>query len=76
MIIALLSLIALILLFGASVVKGWIKNAAAVVCASTLIVLAVLWVGSFFGENGFLYVWLGLGTLLFIASIWARCQKF
>lgn len=64
MIVALLVLIVLILLFGAGVVKGWIANAATMGCGFIAIVTALIWVGSFFGENGFLYVLLTIGGLM------------
>lgn len=70
MIIALLVLIVLILLFGAAAVKGWIANAAVAGCGFIAICLALVWVGSFFGKNGFAYLLLAIaGLMLVLAAI-------
>jgi hypothetical protein len=60
MTVALLLLIVLILLFGAGVVKGWLANLAGVGCAAIVILAALLWLGSFFGENGPAYILYGI----------------
>lgn len=70
MIVALLVLIVLILLFGAAAVKGWIANAVVAGCGFVAICLALIWVGSFFGKDGFAYVLLAIaGVMLLIAAI-------
>lgn len=70
MIVALLVLIVLILLFGAGVVKGWIANAVTLGCGGLAIVAALLWLGSFFGENGVQYVlWTVIGIMLLLALV-------
>lgn len=74
MIVALLVLIVLILLFGAGVVKGWLSNALGLVLGGGAIILALVWVGSFFGEHGAFWIFMIVGGLLFIGSIWARSQ--
>ena len=74
MIVALLVLIALILLFGAGVVKGWLSNAIGLVLGGGAIVLTLVWLGSYLGENGPFWLFIGIGVLLFIGSIWARSQ--
>lgn len=71
MVVALLVLIVLILLFGAGVVKGWIANAATMGCGFVAICLALIWLGSFFGENGFLYVLLAIGGILLLLGVLA-----
>lgn len=63
MVIALLILIVAILLFGAGAVKGWIRGGLAAGFGFAVIATALIWVGSFFGENGFLYVCLAIGGL-------------
>lgn len=63
MIVALLVVIILILLLGAGVVKGWIANGIGFGCGGLVILAALLWLGSYFGENGFKYiVWAILGV--------------
>lgn len=70
MIVALLVLIVLILLFGAGVVKGWIANAVTLGCGGLAIMAALLWLGSFFGENGVQYVlWTVIGIMLLLALV-------
>jgi hypothetical protein len=56
MIVALLILIVLILLFGAGVVNGWTANVATAGCGFIAICLPLAWLGSFFGKDGFMYV--------------------
>ena len=56
MIVLLLILIVLILLFGAAVVRGALANILGAVIGSILLCAVVLWVGSFFGEDGPRYV--------------------
>lgn len=68
MIVALLVLIVLILLFGAGVVKGWIANAVTMGCGFIALCLALIWLGSFFGENGFLYVLLAIGGIMLLLA--------
>ena len=75
MIVALLVLIVLILLFGAGVVKGWLANAATMGCGFIAIILALMWAGSFFGENGFRYVLLVLGGILLLLALLAAVFK-
>lgn len=69
MIVALLVLIVLILLFGAAAVKGWIKSTVAYVLGFTAIVTVIIWLSSFFGENGFLWVMGGLFVLVVAIGI-------
>jgi hypothetical protein len=69
MIVALLVLIVLILLFGAGAVKGWIKSTAVGVLGFAAICAVGIWLGSFFGEDGFAYVIFGGGGLLFVLSL-------
>jgi hypothetical protein len=64
MIVALLVLIVLILLFGAGVVKGWLANVAGLGCGGLVILVALLWLDSFFGENGVIYIVYGVGAVL------------
>jgi len=72
MIIALLILIIFILLFGAAAVKGWIFNAATILVGFVILVGLVIWVGSFFGDDGPMYVIIGGGTLLTILAFWVQ----
>jgi len=65
MIIALLILISLILLFGAAAVKGWIQNAVVVIIGFAAICTALIWLGSFFGEDGLTYVMLAITATMF-----------
>jgi len=68
MVVAILVVIALILLFGAGVVKGWLANLFGLGCGGLVILAALLWLGSFFGENGFTYiVWTICGILALLA---------
>ena len=72
MVIALLILIALILLFGAGVVKGWLRNIVGAAIGITLLAGLMLTVTSLLGEDAFWWIWLGGGTVLFVGSVWAR----
>jgi hypothetical protein len=69
MTVALLVVIVLILLFGAGVVKGWLTNLVALGCGGLAILMALLWLGSFFGENGVTYVMYAVGAILFALLI-------
>jgi len=69
MIVALLVLIVLILLFGAAAVKGWIKSTLVAVAGFAVICTAIIWLGSFFGEDGFLYVVLSIGGLALVLGV-------
>ena len=64
MIVALLVLVVLILLFGAGVVKGWLSNIVGFGCGGFLILVALLWLGSFFGDNGVTYIMYAVGAFL------------
>lgn len=75
MIVALLVLIVLILLFGAGVVKGWIANAATMGCGFIAICLALIWLGSFFGENGFMYVVFAIGGIALVLGIIGKIME-
>lgn len=66
---ALLVVIILILLFGAGVVKGWLANLVGFGCGGILILAALLWLGSFFGENGFTYIVYGIMALIGILAL-------
>jgi len=72
MILALLILIVLILLFGAGVVKGWLKNALGAMLGIGLIVALMLTVTSLFGENAFWWMVYGSGALLLAIVILAH----
>jgi apolipoprotein N-acyltransferase len=76
MVVALLVLIVLVLLFGAAAVKGWIKSALVWVLGFAVICTAIIWLGSFLGEDGFLYVVLGIGAfmLAFAALGWVLSE--
>lgn len=75
MIVALLVLIVLILLFGAAAVKGWIANAATAGCGFIAICLALIWLGSFFGENGFMYVLFAIGGITLVLGIIGKIME-
>jgi hypothetical protein len=75
MIVALLVLIVLILLCGAGAVKGWITNAFVTIVGFLAICLAFIWVGSFFGENGPMIVFMVVGGFLFVVSVIATINK-
>lgn len=72
MIIALLILIIFILLFGAAAVKGWIVNAGMMIVGFLILVGLVIWVGSFFGEEGPTYVIIGGGAFLTALAFWVQ----
>jgi hypothetical protein len=75
MIVALLVLIVLILLFGAGVVKGWIANVATMGCGFIAICPALIWLGSFFGENGFMYVLFTIGGIALVLGIIGKTME-
>jgi len=75
MIVALLVLIILILLFGAGVVKGWIANVATMGCGFIAICLALIWLGSFFGEHGFMYVVFAIGGIALVLGIVGKIME-
>lgn len=75
MIVALLVVIVLILLFGAGVVKGWLANGIGMGCGFLALVAAVLWLGSFFGENGVEYVFWGFLGFLLLLAIWGAIEQ-
>ena len=68
----LLILIVLILLFGAGAVKGWIRGALLGTLGICLAAGVIVWAVSVFGEDGFLWILLGGGGVLFVLSLWAR----
>jgi len=72
MTVILLLLIVLILLFGAGVVKGWLKNALGVVLGIALLTGILLTLVSIFGEDAFWTIWVGGGAFLFAFVIWAK----
>jgi len=74
MAIALLVLIVLILLFGAGVVKGWLANLLGVAIGVALTIALILTVVSLFGREAFLWLVVGGGGMLLLASIWARSE--
>jgi hypothetical protein len=74
-VVALLVLIVLILLFGAGVVKGWIANVVGYGCGGLAILAALLWVGSFFGEHGFMYVVYGILGLLLVLGLLGKALE-
>lgn len=72
MIIFLLILIVLILLFGAGVVKGWIKGLLTFVLGGVLAVALLVWLANILGEDGAMIA-LGIGALALAGlSVWAR----
>lgn len=75
MIVALLVLIILILLFGAGVVKGWIANVFTMGCGFIAICLALIWLGSVFGENGFMYVVFAIGGIALALGIIGKIME-
>ncbi|MDV3455873.1 hypothetical protein RZN05_02670 [Sphingomonas sp. HF-S4] len=75
MIIALLILIIAIMLFGAGFVKGWLKNVIGMIGGFVVMAGLAIWVGSFFGEDGPIWViMIGMG-LLFVLAIWVRSTE-
>lgn len=72
MILATLLLILAVLLFGAGVVKGFLANAAALGCGGIVIIGLAIWVGSFLGQNGLLYIFFGGAALLIAFAIFDR----
>lgn len=72
MLIALLILNVLILLFGAAVIKGWLKNAFGVALGVILLTGLLLVLRTVFGEKAFWVIWICAGTVLLIAVVWAR----
>lgn len=69
MIVALLVFIVLILLFGAGVVRGWLANVVGLGCGGLVILMALLWLGSFFGENGVTYIMYAIGAVLLALAV-------
>lgn len=57
------------MLFGAGAVKGWLANTVGFGCGGVLILAALLWLGSFFGENGFTYIVYGILALFGLLAI-------
>lgn len=75
MVIALLLLIAAIMLFGTGVVKGWLKNVTGLIGGFVIIAGLAIWVGSFFGADGPIWV-IGIGMgLLLVLAIWVRSTE-
>ncbi len=72
MTIILLLLIVLILLFGAGVVKGWLRNVFGAVLGISLLASILLTAVSIFGEDAFWTIWVGGGALLFALVVWAK----
>ena len=72
MVIALLVLIALILLFGAAVVRGWLRNVLGALVGCMLLAAAIMVAISLMGEGSFVWIWIGGGLALFVAALWAR----
>ena len=56
MLIALVSLIVFILLFGAGAVKGWLTNIVGFGLGGIILLVLALKLGSYFGEYGLLWV--------------------
>lgn len=56
MVVVLLILIAFILLFGAGVVLGWLRNVVGFGIGGLILLILLLKLGSYFGEYGFLWV--------------------
>lgn len=75
MIIALLILIVFILLFGATAVKGWIKHTGALALGLVIIIGLVLWVGSFFGEDGPANALLVIGGFVIAMALWTTWHE-
>jgi len=72
MVVALLNLIIQILLFGAGVVHGWLLNIFGAILGILLLATAIAVVSHFFGEDAFIWIWAGGGTILLITVLWAR----
>lgn len=73
--IALLVLIVCIMLFGAAAVKGVLANTMSVGCVTLLILIPILWVGSFIGEHGVIYTVMGILGLLLALAIWVKVTE-
>lgn len=72
MVVALLFLIVLILLFGAGVVRGLLRNMFGALWGMVLLAALMFTIIGIFGEEAWTWIWLGGGTLLLIAVLWAR----
>lgn len=73
--IALLVLIVCIMLFGAAAVKGVLANTLTLGCAALLILIPILWVGSFIGEDGVIYTVMGILGLLLALAVWVKVTE-
>lgn len=72
MIVGLLILIVLILLFGAGVVKGWLRNILGAALGLLIAAGALIWLASMLGEDGAIIALLIGGAMLFALGIWAK----
>lgn len=72
MVIAILFLIALILLFGAGVVKGWLANALGVIFGIGLLTFALFLLTKLFGEDAFWTIWVVGGGIFIAVGLWAQ----
>lgn len=75
MIAVLLLLIVFILLFGAAAVKGWLKGIASYVGGFAVVAGLALWLGSYFGEDGPIYVIMGGMGLLALLAFWVKATE-
>lgn len=71
---ALLILIVLILVFGAGVVRGWLANLLGLAIGCLLLGGLIIFLVEIFGRDGFQALLLGGGSILLVASIWARAS--
>lgn len=69
MIIALLILIVAILLFGAGVVKGFLANTIALAVGGVIVLTLALWLGSYLGEYGLIWVIVIVASLFGLAVL-------
>lgn len=74
MIVGLLILIVLILLFGAGVVKGWLKNALGLVLGLLIAAGALTWLAATLGEDGAMIALLVGGAVLIGLGIWVKTR--
>ena len=72
MVIALLILIVLILLFGAGVVTGWLRNAVGAIFGIALLSGSMILVNVFLGEEAIWWVWTLVGCIFMALAIWAK----
>jgi hypothetical protein len=72
-IVSLLILVVLILLFGAATLKGWLANVIGAAFGLALLIAAGIWVNTYFGDYGLVFVCIAL--LLLLAGAWAYVKS-